>query len=48
MKRDLRPSYTNSFSRRPLLPRRPSATKHRPNKGEAVITPGVHIRFLIE
>src|SRR6187455_3091479 len=31
MKRDLRPSYTNSFNRRPLLPRRPSATKHRPN-----------------
>ena len=31
MKRDLRPSYTNSFSRKPLLPRRPSATKHRPN-----------------
>jgi hypothetical protein len=32
MKRDLRPSYTNSFSRRSLLPRRPLATKHRPNK----------------
>jgi hypothetical protein len=31
MKRNLRPSYTNSFSRKPLLPRRPSATKHRPN-----------------
>jgi hypothetical protein len=31
MKRDIRPSYTNSFSRRSLLPRRPSATKHRPN-----------------
>jgi hypothetical protein len=31
MKKNLRPSYTNSFSRRPLLPIRPSATKHRPN-----------------
>jgi hypothetical protein len=31
MKRNLRPSHTNSFSREPLLPRRPSATKHRPN-----------------
>jgi hypothetical protein len=31
MKRNLRPSHTNSFSRKPLLPRRPSATKHRPN-----------------
>jgi hypothetical protein len=31
MKRNLRPSYTNSFSRRLLLPKRPSATKHRPN-----------------
>jgi hypothetical protein len=34
MKRNLRPSHTNSFSRKPLLPRRPSATKHRPNTGE--------------
>jgi hypothetical protein len=32
MKRNLRPSYTNSFSRRPLLPIGPSATKHRPNR----------------
>jgi hypothetical protein len=31
MKRNLRPSYTDSFSRKTLLPRRPSATKHRPN-----------------
>ena len=31
MKRNLRPSHTNSFSQKPLLPRRPSATKHRPN-----------------
>jgi hypothetical protein len=31
VKRNLRPSYTNSFSRKPLLPSRPSATKHRPN-----------------
>jgi hypothetical protein len=31
VKRNLRPSYRNSFSRKPLLPRRPSATKHRPN-----------------
>jgi hypothetical protein len=32
MKRNLRSSHTNSFSRKPLLPRRPSATKHRPNR----------------
>jgi hypothetical protein len=32
MKRNLRPSYANSFNRKPLLPRRPSATKHRPNR----------------
>jgi hypothetical protein len=32
MKRNLRPSHTNSFSREPRLPRRPSATKHIPNK----------------
>ena len=31
MKRKLRPSHISSFSRKPLLPRRPSATKHRPN-----------------
>jgi hypothetical protein len=31
MKRNLRPSHTNSFSRKPLLPTRPSATKHSPN-----------------
>ena len=31
MKRNLRSSHTNSFSRKPLLPTRPSATKHRPN-----------------
>jgi hypothetical protein len=31
MKRNLRPSYANSFSRRPLLPIKPSATKHGPN-----------------
>jgi hypothetical protein len=31
MKRNLRPSHTGSFSRKPLLPRRPSKTKHRPN-----------------
>jgi hypothetical protein len=35
VKRNLRPSYTNSFSRKSLLPRRPSATKHRPNTVEA-------------
>jgi hypothetical protein len=33
VKRNLRPSYINIFSRKPLLPRRPSATKHRPNRG---------------
>jgi hypothetical protein len=32
MKGNLRPSYANSFSRRLLLPKRPSATKHRPNR----------------
>jgi hypothetical protein len=32
MKGNLRPSHTSSFSRKPLLPRRPSATKHRPNR----------------
>ena len=31
MKRNLRSSHTNSFSRKPLLPTRPSATKHSPN-----------------
>ena len=31
MKRNLRSSHTNSFSRKLLLPTRPSATKHRPN-----------------
>jgi hypothetical protein len=31
MKRNLRSSYTNNISRKPLLSRRPSATKHRPN-----------------
>jgi hypothetical protein len=31
MKRNLRPSHTNNFSRKPLLPTRPSATKHSPN-----------------
>jgi hypothetical protein len=31
MKRNLRPSHTNSFSRKPLLPTRPSATKHSPD-----------------
>jgi transposase InsO family protein len=31
MRRNLRPSHTNSFSRKPLLPTRPSATKHSPN-----------------
>jgi hypothetical protein len=31
MKRNLRPSHTNSFSRKQLLPTRPSATKHSPN-----------------
>jgi hypothetical protein len=30
-KRNLRSSHTNSFSRKLLLPSRPSATKHRPN-----------------
>jgi hypothetical protein len=40
MKRNLRPSYTNSFSRKPLLSRRPSATKHRPN------SPGAHMPFV--
>jgi hypothetical protein len=42
MNRDLRPSYTNSFSRKPLLPRRPSATKHRPNTEEAKPPRAVH------
>jgi hypothetical protein len=37
MKRNLRPSHTNSFSRKPLLPRRPSATKHRPNRDPAAV-----------
>jgi hypothetical protein len=32
MKRNLRSSHTNSFSRKPLLPTRPSATKHSPNR----------------
>jgi hypothetical protein len=31
MKKNLRPSHTSSFSQKPLLPRRPSAPKHRPN-----------------
>jgi hypothetical protein len=31
MKRNLRSSHTNSFSRKLLLPTRPSATKHSPN-----------------
>jgi hypothetical protein len=31
MIRNLQPSHTTSFSRKPLLPERPSATKHRPN-----------------
>jgi hypothetical protein len=31
MKRNLRPSHTNSFSQKPLLSTRPSATKHSPN-----------------
>jgi hypothetical protein len=31
MKRNLRSFHTNSFSRKPLLPTRPSATKHSPN-----------------
>jgi hypothetical protein len=35
MKRNLRPSYTNSISRRPLFPIRPSATKHGPNNPPA-------------
>jgi hypothetical protein len=30
-KRNLRSSHTNSFSRKLLLPTRPSATKHSPN-----------------
>jgi hypothetical protein len=48
MKRNLRPSYTNSFSRKPLLPRRPSATKHRPNtnrtgaRGKGIDIKGKH------
>jgi hypothetical protein len=37
MKRNLRPSHTNSFSQKPLLPRRPSATKHRPNSLRAEV-----------
>jgi hypothetical protein len=32
MSRNLRSSHTNSFSRKLLLPTRPSATKHSPNK----------------
>jgi hypothetical protein len=31
MKRNLRSSHTNSFSRKLLLPTKPSATKHSPN-----------------
>jgi hypothetical protein len=31
MKRNLRSFHTNSFSRKQLLPTRPSATKHSPN-----------------
>jgi hypothetical protein len=31
MKRNLRPSHTNSFIWKPLLPTRPSTTKHSPN-----------------
>jgi hypothetical protein len=38
MKRNLRPSHTNSFSRKALLPRRPSATKHRANIPPVVAT----------
>jgi hypothetical protein len=34
MKRNLRSSHTNSFSRKLLLPTRPSATKHSPNRKE--------------
>jgi hypothetical protein len=33
MKRNLRSSHTNNFSRKLLLPTRPSATKHSPNTG---------------
>jgi hypothetical protein len=47
MKRDLRPSYTNSFSRRSLLPRRPSATKHRPNKNIAEAEAIRHRSFVV-
>jgi hypothetical protein len=36
MKRNLRSSHTNNFSRKLLLPTRPSATKHSPNIGVTV------------
>jgi hypothetical protein len=37
MKRNLRSSHPNSFSRKPLLPTRPSATKHSPNNNGSTI-----------
>jgi hypothetical protein len=36
MKRNLRSSHMNSFSQKLLLPTRPSATKHSPNKIDEV------------
>jgi hypothetical protein len=57
MKRNLRSFHTNSFSRKPLLPTRPSATKHSPNTyenvtpclipGPAVLTPGSSLESYI-
>jgi hypothetical protein len=39
MKRNLRSFHTNSFSRKLLLPTRPSATKHSPNSAITNETP---------
>jgi hypothetical protein len=49
MKRNLRSSHTNSFSRKLLLPTRPSATKHSPNSCSQRSNlwhggPGPHVR----
>jgi hypothetical protein len=38
MKRNLRSSHSNSFSRKLLLPTRPSATKHSPNNFFVTLT----------
>jgi hypothetical protein len=44
-KRNLRSSHTNSFSRKLLLPTRPSATKHSPNRYRRVVPELIEIKF---